>query len=132
MGCTVKPLPLNAKLLPKTMEAVRNFRCAGCVDASSKTYKCRACKMAKAAESFKSADIIAFERKPKTKTLLCRECVLLGRTAQDQNLYHCCKCDTHLGRAKFSKTDMNHFQQRSGKSLQCTNCKRSAAISDKR
>ncbi len=121
--CKVQPAPLQVMLLPETMEAVRNFMCARCVDACSKTYKCLACKKAKAAESYDPADIVAYERKPKTKKLLCRECGVLGCTVEDPEFYSCSKFQRALGRGKFSKTDMNHLQQRSSKSLQCADCK---------
>ena len=51
---------------------------------------------------------------------------------RDVELYSCRLCNRALGRAKFSKRDIDKFHQGSVKSMRCVECKFSAALNDKR
>ena len=92
-------------------------------------YTCVGCKKAKSGEAFDAAAVKAYTKKPHSKKLLCLECVAQGRTIRDTELYTCRLCHRALGRAKFGTKDMNNLQQGMLKSLRCTECKFSAAIS---
>ena len=63
------------------------------------------------------------------KELLCKSCIEKGCILKDVRMYTCRGCAKKLGRRKFSAQNMNDFQQGKIKSLRCTECKFSTAIS---
>ena len=67
--CTLKPEPLNAQLLPKTMEAVRNFKCALC----AKLPLCKKCGRTLGRGKFSKQDLSNFQQE-KTASLSCTDC----------------------------------------------------------
>ena len=95
-------------------------------------YTCAGCNSTKHAEAFDAADVEAHVKNPQRKNLLCLECGEQGRTLRDVKLYSCRLCARKLGRLKFGKEDMKHFQRSSQKSMRCTACKFAAALNDKR
>ena len=47
--------------------------------------------------------------------LICKTCIVLGRTVRDRNMYACTDCGHKLGRTKYGEKDVDNFNTRGGK-----------------